>query len=160
MLYAWTDNCQFVSARSSTACRYKEFFAEVSFPQAIENDLSKQDDRVHKITQWLEHLQCWRDSGKSLAAYAKEHGLALWAIYHWRGVLIRQGRWHPEPKTTAKSGCRSTLALRFARITVTDRCPPMLLTVRLHVTNGRRAEIDLMGIEQLGAILGVLERQP
>ena len=122
--------------------------------------MSKQDDRAQKVTEWLQRLQGWKDSGKSLVAYAKEHGLALWAMYHWRGVLVREGRWSQEPKASAKSGGPSSLALRFAKVAVTDRCPPMPLTVRLHLANGRRAEIDLTGIEQLQAILGALERQP
>ena len=54
----------------------------MSFSQPLESDMSKQDDRAQKITEWLQHLQGWKDSGKSLAAYAKEQGLALWAMYH------------------------------------------------------------------------------
>ena len=63
--------------------------------------MSKQDARAQKITEWTKHLQGWKDSGKSVAAYAKDHGLALWAMYHWRGVLIREGHWHQEPKPPA-----------------------------------------------------------
>jgi hypothetical protein len=122
--------------------------------------MSKQDDRAQKITEWLRHLQGWKDSGKSLAAYAKDHALALWAMYHWRGVLIREGRWHQEPKASAKSRERSPLALRFAKVAVTDLRPPMPVTVRLQLANGRRAEIDLTGVEQLEALLRALERQP
>jgi len=124
--------------------------------------MSKQDDRAQKITEWLQHLQGWKDSGKSLAAYAKDHGLALWAMYHWRGVLIREGRWHaePKPKASAKSRSRSPSALRFAKVDVMDLRPPMPVTVRLQLANGRLAEIDLTGLEQLASVLGALERQP
>lgn len=51
--------------------------------------MSKQDERARKIAEWMKHMQGWKDSGKSLAAYAKDHGLALWAMYHWRGVLLQ-----------------------------------------------------------------------
>jgi len=124
--------------------------------------MSKQDDRAQKISGWLQHLQGWKDSGKSLAAYAKDHGLALWAMYHWRGVLIREGRWHqePKPKASAASRSRSPLPLRFAKVAVADRCPRMPVILRLHLANGRRAEIDVTQVEQLEAILGALERQP
>lgn len=123
--------------------------------------MSKQDDRAQKITEWLQHLQGWKDSGKSLAAYAKDHGLALWAMYHWRGVLIREGRWHaePKPKASAKSRSHSQLAVRFAKVAMTELCPPMPVTVRLQLANGRCAQIDLTGIEQLASVLGALERQ-
>ena len=124
--------------------------------------MSKQEDRAHKITEWLKHLQGWKDSGKSLASYARDHGLALWAMYHWRGVLIRKGHWtqDPTPKAPAKSRSRLPLALRFAKVAVTDPYPPNPITVRLHLANGRRAEIDLTGVEQFAAILGALERRP
>lgn len=124
--------------------------------------MSKQDDRARKITEWLKHLQGWKDSDKSLAAYARGHGLTLWAMYHWRGVLIREGHWHrePKPEPSAQSQSRSPLALRFAKIAVTGLRPPMPVTVRLHLVNGRRAEIDLQGVEQLDAIFALLERQP
>ena len=124
--------------------------------------MSKQDERVQKITEWMKHLQGWKDSGKSLAAYAKDHGLALWAMYHWRGVLIREGHWHqePRPKASAKLQRRSALAPRFAQVAIIQSCPPVPLIVRLHLANGRRAEIDLAGVDQLEAILGALERQP
>jgi len=122
--------------------------------------MSKQDDRAQKITEWMTRLQGWKDSGKSLAAYAKDHGLALWAMYHWRGVLIREGHWHQEPRRHAKSRRHSRFTPRFAKVAITEACPPTLLIVRLHLANGRRAEIDLAGVDQLEAILGVLERRP
>lgn len=124
--------------------------------------MSKQDERAQKITEWMLHLQGWKDSGKSLAAYAKDHGLALWAMYHWRGVLIREGHWHQEPKskTPTKSQRRSALAPRFAQVAIIQSCPPAPLIVRLHLANGRRAEIDLAGVDQLEAIIGALERRP
>jgi hypothetical protein len=124
--------------------------------------MSTQDDRAQKIIEWLKHMQGWKDSGQSLAAYAKAQGLAVWAMYHWRGVLIREGHWHQEskPEASAKSRNRSPLALRFAKVAVTELCQPMPVTVRLHLANGRRAEIDLMGMEQLEATIAALERRP
>jgi hypothetical protein len=83
-------------------------------------------------------------------------------MYHWRGVLIREGRWHtePRPKASARSGSHSQLAVRFAKVAMTELCPPMPVTVRLQLANGRCAEIDLTGIEQFASVLGTLERQP
>lgn len=88
--------------------------------------------------------------------------IGLWAMYQWRGMLIREGHWHQEPKpeTSAKSRNTPIRAPRFAKVAVTDLCPPTLVTVRLHLANGRRAEIDLMGVEQLEATITALERQP
>lgn len=49
--------------------------------------MSKQEDRERKATQWLGHLQGWKDSQLSLAAYARSQGLSLWSMYQWRNVL-------------------------------------------------------------------------
>lgn len=118
--------------------------------------MSKQEDRARKIAEWLGHLQGWRDSGRSLAAYARGQSLALWAMYHWRAVLIREGRWQEQP-SAARS--RSARALQFARVAVTDspRLAPVI--VRVVLGNGRRAEIELSELHQLGEIISALEHQ-
>lgn len=77
--------------------------------------MSKKEARAQRINEWLEHLHRWKATGRSLAAYAKEHGLALWALYHWRGVLIQQGRWEPtRPPRQAKHAACSLEAIPFA----------------------------------------------
>jgi hypothetical protein len=124
----------------------------------METGMSRQEDRAQKIGEWMQHLQSWKDSGKSLAAYARGQGVALWALYHWRGVLIREGRWQA-PKASAKLRGRAPVAISFAKVAVTDLCPRLPVTVRLQLANGRRAEVELTGIEQLESLLGVLERQ-
>jgi len=123
--------------------------------------MSKQEDREQKIAEWLKHLQEWERSGRSVAAYAKDQGLALWAMYHWRGVLIREGQWHEGLKTTtsAKSQ-RPGQQARFARVALAERPAAATLTVRLHLANARHAEIELMEVEQLVSMLIALERQP
>lgn len=118
--------------------------------------MSKQEDRSRKIAEWLEHLQSWRDSGQSLAAYAKGQGLALWAMYHWRVVLIREGRWQEQP--SASRG-RSARPLQFARVAVTDSPRLAPVSVRIVLGNGRRAEIELSELRQLGEIISALEDQ-
>lgn len=99
--------------------------------------------------------------GTSLAAYAKDHGLALRAMYYWRRGLMREGRWQqePKPKASAKSRSHSARTAPY-EVSATERCSSMLVTMRLHLANGRRAEIDLMGIDWVEAILGTLGRQP
>jgi hypothetical protein len=29
------------------------------------------------------HLACWRESGQSISAYVKEHGLVRWTFHKW-----------------------------------------------------------------------------
>jgi hypothetical protein len=121
-----------------------------------ENGMSKQEDRAGKIAQWLAHLQGWRDSGQSLCAYARGHSLAVWAIYHWRSVLIREGRWHEPPSGSPR---RRVVPLPFARVAVTDASGLSAVIVRVVLGNGRRAEIELSELGQLGKILSALEER-
>lgn len=124
--------------------------------------MSKQEGRARKIAEWLGHLQGWKDSGQSLSAYAKVHGLALWAMYHWRSVLIREGRWQEQPNATSRTGVvrgRSLAPPRFARVAITDAPRSAPLIVRVVLDNGRRAEIELGELGQLGEVLGIVERR-
>lgn len=116
--------------------------------------MSKQEDRARKIAQWLEQLQGWRDSGQSMSAYARGHGLAVWAMYHWRAILIREGRWQEQP---GASRTQPAMPLQFARVALTESQRLSPLIVRVVLGNGRRAEIELSELSQLGKILCVLE---
>ena len=116
--------------------------------------MSKQEDRAQKVAQWLAHLQDWKDSGQSVSAYARERGLTPWAMYHWRGVLIREGRWQAQP---SESGHNSAVPLKFARVAVTGATRSAPLIVRVVLGNGRRAEIELNELGQLGKLLSALE---
>lgn len=124
--------------------------------------MSKQEARAQRISEWLEHLRRWKTTGGSLAAYAKEHRLALWALYHWRGVLIQEGRW--EPSRTPRQGKRAAsgveaIPVQFARVAVTQ-APTAPYIVRLQWGNGRRAEIELRQMEPLLQLITAMERQP
>jgi len=122
----------------------------------------KRDERQRKAAEWLEHLQGWKSSGESLAAYSRRNSLTLWSAYHWRGVLRRDGSFREEPAARGKSRCAQKdshrVPLRFARVTVTDSPRVAPLVVRVQLANGRRAEIELGDTGQLGEVLGVLER--
>lgn len=124
--------------------------------------MSKQAARAQRIEGWLEHLHRWKSTGGSLAAYAKEHGLALWALYHWRGVLIQEGRWEPmqTPRQAKHAASRlEAIPLQFARVAVTET-PMSTYIVRLQLGNGRRAEIELRYMEPLLQLITAMERQP
>jgi hypothetical protein len=75
-------------------------------------------------------------------------------MYHWRAVLIREGRWQEPPSAP---GRRSAMPLQFARVAVTEspRLSPVI--VRVVLGNGRRAEIELSAPSQLGKLLLALE---
>lgn len=124
--------------------------------------MSKQEARGQRMTEWLEHLHRWKATGGSLAAYAKAHGLALWALYHWRGVLIQEGHWEPTrpPRRAKRATPRLEAApLQFARVAVTE-APVAPYILRLQLGNGRRAEIELRHLEPLLQLITAMERQP
>jgi hypothetical protein len=115
--------------------------------------MSKREDRERKATGWLEHLQGWKDSGTSLSAYARSHGLALWAVYRWRRVLRREGRWCEEPRCLSKASPVASgsegIPLRFARGS---------LRVRVQLRNGRHVDVELSECGELAEVLAVVER--
>ena len=86
-------------------------------------------------------------------------------MYHWRKVLRCEGRW-PEDRGEQDHGRRrravtsdsARVPLRFARVTLGESARRSSLTVRVILTNGRRAEIDLGDAQGLGEVLAVLER--
>ena len=80
----------------------------------------------------------WDATGGSLASYAKEHGLALWALYHWRRVLVQEDRWQPTraPRQAKRATSRlEAVPLQFARVAVTE-APMAPYIVRLQLGNG------------------------
>lgn len=124
--------------------------------------MSRREDRERKSAEWLAHLQGWKDSGTALSAYARSRGLALWSMYHWRNVLRREGRWIEEPRqprtspSEPKSGKR--IPLRFARLALSQSPRSAPLTIRVHLRNGRRAEVELNDRDELAEVLAVLEQ--
>jgi hypothetical protein len=116
--------------------------------------MSKQEDRAQKIAEWLAHLRGWRESGQSLSAYARSHGVAVWGLYHWRGVLTREGHWQEQTSTAAR---RSAARVQFARVAVTQAARTTPLIVRVVLSNGRHAEIELSEADQFGKILSALD---
>jgi hypothetical protein len=119
--------------------------------------------RATKSAMWLAHWRGWQGSGVSMAQYARRAGFDVDAAYRWKRVLRRTGQW-----IEAEGGALISLpvtpsqpkgAVRFARVAVSDApAAPGSMLLRLLLGNGRRAELEVLGIAQLGEVLGVLER--
>ena len=94
---------------------------------------------------------------------APRKGFDADAAYRWRRVLRRTGHWI-EVEGTPATGKAATVkkrkaAVRFARVAVNDTpLTSASLLLRLVLMNGRRAELEIGGVEHLGEVLGVLER--
>jgi transposase-like protein len=98
-----------------------------------------------------------------MAEYARREGFDADAAYRWRRVLRRTGQWIEAAGTPAVSKAATVkkrkAAVRFARVAVNDTpLASASLLLRLVLTNGRRAELEIGGVAHLGEVLGVLER--
>lgn len=125
------------------------------------------EDREAKAALWLQRLQEAAASKESLVDYTRRHGLKPGEAYRWKQELRREGRW-PAPASTAVKASRSpkgsrTAPPRFARVRIALKpsavsMPPLCL--RLHLANGRRAELVLSDETQLPRVLELLEQSP
>jgi transposase-like protein len=96
-----------------------------------------------------------------MAEYARREGFDADAAYRWRRVLRRTGQWIEANGTPAVSKAATVkkrkTAVRFARVAVKDMPPASAsLVLRLVLTNGRRAALEMDSIAHLGEVLGVL----
>jgi hypothetical protein len=122
-----------------------------------------QEQRATMSAMWLARWRGWQGSGVSMAEYARREGFDADAAYRWRRVLHRTGQWIEADGASAASEAvtvkKQRSAVRFARVAVSDTPPPCVsILLRLLLMNGRRAELEIGGIAQLGEVIGVLER--
>ena len=78
-------------------------------------------------------------------------GLTQMRAYRWRRVLRRTGQWVEADGAPAVSKAATVKkrrpAVRFARVAVSDTPPPSAsMLLRLVLTNGRRAELEIGGV--------------
>jgi hypothetical protein len=121
------------------------------------------EQRATMSAMWLAHWRGWQGSGVSMAEYARREGFDADAAYRWRRVLRRTGQWIDADGAAAASRAvtikKRRPAVRFARIAVSDTPPPSAsMLLRVMLTNGRRAELEIGGTAQLGEVIRILER--
>jgi transposase-like protein len=123
-----------------------------------------EEQRATMSATWLAHWRGWQGTGVSMAEYARREGFDADAAYRWRRVLRRTGQWIEADETPAVSKAAATVkkhktAVRFARVAVNDTpLASSALVLRLVLRNGRRAELQMGSVADLGEVLGVLER--
>jgi transposase-like protein len=121
------------------------------------------EQRARMSATWLGRWRGWQGSGLSVAEYARREGFDADAAYRWRRVLRRTGQWLEAGSTPAAGKTvavkKRKAAVRFARVAVKDTSAATAsMFLRLVLTNGRRAELEIGGIANLGDVLGILER--
>jgi len=122
-----------------------------------------QEQRATMSAMWLAHWRGWQGSGVSMAEYARREGFDADAAYRWRRVLRRTGQWVEAEGAPAVSKVATVkkrrAAVRFARVAVKDTpLSSAAMLLRLVLMNGRRAELEIDGVAQLGLVIGALER--
>jgi len=121
-----------------------------------------QEQRATMSATWLVRWHGWQGSGISMAEYARREGFDADAAYRWRCVLRRTGQWVESEGAPAGSNAATVKkrrpAVRFARVAVRDTPPSVSMLLRLILTNGRRAELEIGGLAQLGVVIDVLDQ--
>ena len=118
------------------------------------------EQKATKSATWLARWQGWQGSSVSMAQYARDHGFDAQEAYRWKRILKRTGQWVATDVGAPVSAPKKVkVAARFARVAVSDppATPPSML-LRLALGNGRRAELEVLGMAQLTELIGVLER--
>mgnify|MGYP001636554930 CR=1 FL=1 len=103
-----------------------------------------------KEQHWLDHLNRCQDSGLSLAAYARSHGIKVATIYRWRCLMLKRLPVEPEPANPL-----------FHTVAVAQ--DPLLkssesLSLRFHLTNGIDGELTGISPDHCAGFLEVLAR--
>jgi hypothetical protein len=122
-----------------------------------EDEMLTGEQRATKAAMWLAHWRGWKASGVSMAEYARREGFDVDAAYRWKRVLRRTGQWAEATAAPAVKKKR-VAAVRFARVSVSDMPRPTSMLLRVVLVNGRRAELEIGGVANLGEVLSVLER--
>jgi transposase-like protein len=118
--------------------------------------------RAQTSVMWLARWQGWRSSGLKMSEYARREGFNSHSAYRWRRTARRSGQWSD---AAAKPGKAITAAkpqpmVQFARVAVSDALAVRrTVLLRLVLTNGRRAELEIGDVPQLGEVLDMLERR-
>lgn len=109
------------------------------------------------VAKWQQHLDDQRESGLTLAEYARTHGLIRGTLSHWKWKLS-----HPEARDRPRARRIRRAAPKAAPLQFLEvRAPASAERYELELTDGRRLRIP-PGFEAqaLQRLLGVLEVQP
>jgi hypothetical protein len=116
--------------------------------------------REQTVAMWLARWQGLLELGLRMSQYAQREGFSACSAYRWRRNARRSGRW-VDPKVSASRGitvAKRQMAVQFARVEVSDPPATRSLLLRLVLRNGRRAELEIVAVQQLGEVLDALER--
>jgi len=112
---------------------------------------------------WLARWQGLRSSGLKMAEYASREGFNAHSAYRWLRRARRSGQWSDSATQSGKAITltKPTAGVQFARVVAVSDAPAVRSAVllRLVLINGRRAELEIGDVPQLGEVLDMLERR-
>jgi hypothetical protein len=127
-----------------------------------EADMSRQEQQRIRNAIWQTRWQKCEELGVTMAEYARRDGFDAQTAYRWRRLRRLAGRGlvakasEPGKGLTIRKPAASTV---FARVAVREAAVEhRSLLLRVMLINGRRAELELASIAQLGEAIAVLER--
>ncbi len=112
---------------------------------------------------WLSHLEAWQKTGRSMAAYARAHGLSSGSFYSWKKRLRLEGRWKDEVVPDCKNGQESVKKPVFKRVSTYQepKAPPPDISsdCRICLPNGVVIELSTaLTPEALGCVMEAARR--
>jgi transposase-like protein len=116
--------------------------------------------RQQRNGRWQARWQGLRSSGLKMAEYARREGFNAHSAYRWLRQARRSGQWSDSAAQAGKATTITKLPapVSFARVAISDAAAVRsALLLRLVLTNGRRAELEIGGVAQLGEVLEMLE---
>ncbi len=109
---------------------------------------------------WQARWQGLHSSGLTMKEYAEREGFHAPSAYRWLRKARRCGLWLDEPPPGKALAVTKAHAVQFARVAVNDTpVSRSSILLRLELSNGRRAEVELESVAHLGEVLDVLERR-
>jgi transposase-like protein len=114
--------------------------------------------REQSNAMWQGRWEGLRSSGLTMKEYARREGFPAPSAYRWLRKARRSGLWLDEPKPGKALAVTKPSVAMFARVAVSDTpAARSSMLLRLILTNGRRAELEIGGVGQLCEVLEVLE---
>lgn len=99
-----------------------------------------------------------RSSGLTMKEYAQREGFPAPSAYRWLRKARGCGLWPDETKPgKAVAATKPRASAVFARVAVSDAVRSSM-RLRLVLSNGRRAELEIGGAGELAEVIDVLER--
>lgn len=124
--------------------------------------MSRREHQQIRNAMWQTRWQKCEESGVTMAEYARREGFDAQSAYRWLRLGRSAGRRLDTKACVAGKAltiAKPSANTMFARVAVREAAVEhRSLVLRVMLNNGRRAELELASVAQLGEVIAVLER--